>query len=202
MRAVHSVHAQELSWLTPELGSELARYAHAKVASTLGERVQPVKPPPVDRVVDGSFVTITLEGSLRGCMGYVGVKMPLIKVVERAALAAAFEDPRFPPLTRDEVSRCVFEVTVLGPLRELSSEELSQPEAHIKLGLHGLLVRSGGLSGLLLPQVALEYGWSVREFLSHTCVKAGLPPESWQRPSTKVYVFEGRWFSEAAEAKV
>lgn len=189
---------QELEWLTPQLGSELARYARARVAAALG---QPAKPPTisVERVVDGSFVTITLGGALRGCMGYVGVKMPLLKAVERSALAAAFEDPRFPPLTREELDHTVFEVTILGPLRELTRQQLAHPESHIELGVHGLLVRSQGQSGLLLPQVPLEYGWGVREFLAQTCVKAGLPGDCWLKPNTKVYVFEGRWFPETKQ---
>jgi len=200
--AINSVPQDDLSWLTPEVGAELARIARLKVASALGERY-PHQPKTIgqERMVDGSFVTITEDGRLRGCMGYVGVKLPSIKAVERAPLAAAFEDPRFPPLTRQELSSCVFEVTVLGPLRELSSQMLAQPEAHIILGVHGLLVRAAGLSGLLLPQVALEYGWTVQEFLSQTCVKAGLPEDCWRKPNTKVYLFEGKWFSETLEAK-
>lgn len=188
--------AKELSWLTRELGCELARYARSKVAAALGE--PPVGAAPAEnRVVDGAFVTITLGGSLRGCMGYVGVKMPVLIAVEHAALAAAFEDPRFPPLTREELGASRFEVTVLGPLRELTRQQLEKPEENIVLGLHGLLVRSHGTSGLLLPQVALEYRWDTREFLSQTCVKAGLPRDCWLKPQTRVYVFEGKWFSEA-----
>ncbi len=178
------------------MGVELARYAKRRVASALGQRIGTTSIMAEGRSVDGAFVTITIEDNLRGCMGYVGVRQPLLKAVERAAMAAAFEDPRFPPLTPDELPSSVFEVTLLGPLRPLASKAPQELAASIKLGVHGLLVKRKGFSGLLLPQVALEYGWGASEFLSQTCLKAGLPEDCWCKPDTEVYLFEGKWFAE------
>jgi Uncharacterized conserved protein len=115
------VLSEDLSWVSRELGIELARYAKRKVASALGQRVDAAPIIVEGRSVDGAFVTITIENNLRGCMGYVGVRQPLLKAVGRAAMAAAFEDPRFPPLTSGELPLSVFEVTLLGPLRPLAS---------------------------------------------------------------------------------
>jgi AmmeMemoRadiSam system protein A len=191
------VLSEDLSWVSRELGVELARYAKRKVASALGQRVDATPIIVEGRSVDGAFVTITIENNLRGCMGYVGVRQPLLKAVERAAMAAAFEDPRFPPLTSGELPLSVFEVTLLGPLRPLASRAPQELAASIQLGVHGLLVRRMGFSGLLLPQVAVEYGWGASEFLSQTCLKAGLPEDCWCQPDTEVYLFEGKWFSES-----
>lgn len=188
--------SEDLSWVSRELGVELARYAKRRVASALGQRIGTTSIMAEGRSVDGAFVTITIEDNLRGCMGYVGVRQPLLKAVERAAMAAAFEDPRFPPLTPDELPSSVFEVTLLGPLRPLASKAPQELAASIKLGVHGLLVKRKGFSGLLLPQVALEYGWGASEFLSQTCLKAGLPEDCWCKPDTEVYLFEGKWFAE------
>ncbi|MEM0271347.1 MAG: AmmeMemoRadiSam system protein A [Thermoprotei archaeon] len=188
--------AEDLFWVNRELGVALARYARVKVAHALGELVG--SPPTIveRRSVDGAFVTITLGQQLRGCMGYVGLSQPLLKAVERAAMAAAFDDPRFPPLTQRDFRSSVFEVTILGRLRPLESREPQNLQRSLKLGLHGLLVRRKGLSGLLLPQVAIEYGWGPQEFLSQTCLKAGLPADCWRQPETEVYFFEGKWYSE------
>ncbi len=179
------------------MGVELARYAKRRVASALGQRVDATPIFVEGRSVDGAFVTITIENNLRGCMGYVGVRQPLLKAVGRAAMAAAFEDPRFPPLTSGELPLSVFEVTLLGPLRPLASKAPQELVASIQLGVHGLLVRRMGFSGLLLPQVAIEYGWGAPEFLSQTCLKGGLPEDCWCQPDTEVYLFEGKWFSES-----
>jgi AmmeMemoRadiSam system protein A len=191
------VLSDDLSWVSPELGVELARYAKMRVASTLGERVDTTQIAGVSRSVHGAFVTIMLGHELRGCMGYVGHPQPLLDAVGKAALAAAFEDPRFPPLTRRELGQCSFEVTLLGPLREIVVREPSEVDSKVRIGVDGVLVRGHGLSGLLLPQVALQYGWAAAEFVSQACLKAGLPADSWMKRGTRVYLFEGRWFSES-----
>lgn len=147
-----------------------------------------------------AFVTITTFHSyehreLRGCIGHVTPIKPLIDSVIEVAIEAAFRDPRFPPLTRQELGRVTFEVTVLGPLEKLPKE----PALRIRsftIGLHGLVARKGYLQGLLLPDVPLEYLWDEETFLAETCVKAGLPPSCWLDPSVEFFRFEGRAWRE------
>jgi AmmeMemoRadiSam system protein A len=106
------------------------------------------------------------------------------------ALSSAFEDPRFPPLARDELARITIEVSVLSPFR------LTRDPAEIRVGTHGILVRRAGRSGLLLPQVATEQGWEREEFLAHTCRKAGLPDDAWREPDTAIEIFSAIVFGE------
>lgn len=136
----------------------------------------------------GAFVTINKEGNLRGCIGQIRGRQPLYKTIAEMAQAAAFDDPRFPALTEDEFDELEFEISVLSPLTRV--KDFSE----IEVGKHGLLVKLDMHSGLLLPQVASEYGWSVREFLEQTCLKAGLPKESYKDKFAEVYVFEAQVF--------
>lgn len=133
----------------------------------------------------GIFVTIKVHGQLRGCIGRMSSNQPLIETVKDMALAAGFEDPRFPPLSHNELPLLDIEITILGPLEPLSSPD------NFTLGIHGLFIASHGRSGVLLPQVAVEYGWNKTEFLQHVCLKAGLQPEIWKSPDTNLYRFEG-----------
>lgn len=144
----------------------------------------------------GVFVTITDSGGLRGCIGYAEPVMPLHEALRLAAVAAATEDPRFDPLRPEDLDAVRFEVTVLD---EPALIRAGTPQEYISAiipGRDGLIVRRGGASGLLLPQVAAEYGWSAREFLENTCRKAGLDPDSWMQVGTDVYRFGGRVFAE------
>ncbi|MCD6293117.1 MAG: AmmeMemoRadiSam system protein A [Deltaproteobacteria bacterium] len=136
----------------------------------------------------GAFVTLKKGGDLRGCIGYIEAFKPLYQTIREMASAAAFNDPRFSELTSREWPEIEIELSVLTPLREIDDPDI------IEVGKHGLLIRHGNASGLLLPQVAVEYGWSRDEFLAHTCHKAGLAPDCWRRSGTKIYIFSADIF--------
>ena len=138
----------------------------------------------------GAFVTLTLHGQLRGCIGFVIAERPLLETVREAARAAAFQDPRFSPLRGAELEEIHLEISVLSEPRRVHDV------GEIRLGEHGLIVRRGFRSGLLLPQVATEYGWDRETFLSHTCAKAGLPRDSWRDPDTEIELFGAEVFGE------
>jgi AmmeMemoRadiSam system protein A len=139
--------------------------------------------------VAGAFVTLHTKGRLRGCVGQLAANDPLISVVAYCAMAAALEDPRFSPMTRDELSGFEIEISVLSPLFEISHEQ-------IEAGKHGLMVSCGGRRGVLLPQVAAEHGWSALQLLEATCEKSGLEREAWKQPETRVQAFTAEVFSE------
>jgi uncharacterized protein len=136
----------------------------------------------------GAFVTLTCAGDLRGCVGQVEPHR-LADVVVHCAGAAALEDPRFPPVTAVELSRIHIELSVLGPLTPLSDP------SGVEIGRHGLVVTLAGHNGLLLPQVATEWGWTRDEFLRHTCLKAGLAADAW-RQGAQLFTFEAEIFGE------
>ncbi|NCC25356.1 MAG: AmmeMemoRadiSam system protein A [Deltaproteobacteria bacterium] len=136
----------------------------------------------------GAFVTLKTRGNLRGCIGSVIGDHPLEDTIRRMAAAAAFEDPRFQPLEARELSDLEIEISVLGPL------ELVPDPNKVVPGRDGLLVSRHGRSGLLLPQVATEWGWDREQFLSHTCRKASLPAEAWKDPETQIYRFQAEVF--------
>lgn len=145
----------------------------------------------------GVFVTLNKYKQLRGCIGFPEPIFPLYEAVIKAAKAAAFSDPRFPPLEREELNEITVEVSILTVPRAI---EVRNPEEYlekIEIGKDGLLVRGTFSSGLLLPQVAIEYGWDPETFLSQTCVKAGLTPDSWKDFNVcRVYKFQCQVFSE------
>lgn len=145
----------------------------------------------------GVFVTLLKFPShdLRGCIGFPYPMLPLGKAVLEAAKAAAFCDPRFPPLCKDELDKVMIEVSVLTKPEEIKcrKEDLSK---NVKIGEDGLIVNFNGMSGLLLPQVPVEWKWSSEEFIKQTCVKAGLGPETWKNPSCKFYKFQAQIFAE------
>ena len=137
----------------------------------------------------GVFVTLKKRGELRGCIGFIEAVAPLGQAVVRAAVYAATEDPRFPPVAADEVAGLEFEISVLTPPREVPGPEL------IRVGRHGLIVTRGGQKGVLLPQVPVENGWDRETFLEQGCLKAGLPPDAWKK-GAKLEVFEAVVFHE------
>ncbi|MEA2053784.1 MAG: TIGR00296 family protein [Candidatus Thermoplasmatota archaeon] len=145
----------------------------------------------------GAFVTInTYPGKmLRGCVGIPGPVMPLEDAIKEAAVSAT-HDPRFPQLEEKELDSIVVEVTILTPPEIIAVDDASEYPKHIKIRRDGLIAERGIWRGLLLPQVPVEYGWSAEEFLAHTCMKAGLPPDAWQDETTKIYKFGGEVFSE------
>jgi AmmeMemoRadiSam system protein A len=131
----------------------------------------------------GVFVTLKKKGQLRGCIGYIQAFMPLEQAVAKMALAAAFDDPRFPPLKRNELKEISVEISILSPLKRISKLD------EIEVGKHGLYIMRGYSSGLLLPQVATEYDWDRLTFLEQTCCKAGLPCDAWKDEDSAVFVF-------------
>ena len=177
------------------------RAVNEKLAS--GKTISPPKETPKKLFEKcGVFVTIsTLRGGekeLRGCIGYPYPISPLVEVVIDSAINAATQDPRFEPLTLRELSKVIFEVSVLTPPEPV---EVKNPKAYlskIKVGEDGLIVEKGFYRGLLLPQVPIEWGWSEEEFLCQCCVKAGLPPDSWLTKDAKIYKFKAIIFEEEA----
>lgn len=137
----------------------------------------------------GAFVTLHKHGRLRGCIGYIQGIRPLYQAVIDMAEAAAFDDPRFPPVTPEELPELNLEISVLSPLKEVKKL------AEIEIGKHGLYLTLGAFSGLLLPQVATENGWDRETFLEQTCLKAGLPPEAYKDKEAKLYLFSAEVFS-------
>lgn len=136
----------------------------------------------------GAFVTLTMAGELRGCIGYPLPVKPLDEAVVEMAIAAATQDPRFEPLAANELNNIKIEISVLG------LPEPSDPD-HVEVGRHGIIVSKGRSKGLLLPQVPVEQGWDRETFLRHGCLKAGLPPDEWKR-GAEIEVFTAQVFSE------
>jgi uncharacterized protein (TIGR00296 family) len=143
----------------------------------------------------GIFVTLNLQDDLRGCIGFP-VPRRLDKALVDASIAAATQDPRFSPVESSELDKITFEVTILTPPVEITLDDPLQLPSKIKVGRDGLIVKQGYYSGLLLPQVPVEYSWSETEFLDHTCQKAGLPSNCWKDKETKIFSFEGIVFKE------
>lgn len=150
----------------------------------------PVRPAPMDLPeASGVFVTIKRRGELRGCLGTLETGR-LETDVARCAADSASADPRFPPVGGDELPELHLELSVLGPL-----ERIEPSPGAFTIGVHGLVVEQGHRRGLLLPQVATEWAWTPEQFLRQTCVKAGLPPDAWQRGAT-VYRFDAEVFGD------
>ncbi len=136
----------------------------------------------------GAFVTIKNSGNLRGCIGYVRGYLPLHETVKEMAIQAAFNDPRFEPVTKDEWKDIDFEISVLTPMKKIKDID------EIVVGVHGLYIEKGVHSGLLLPQVATEQKWDRMEFLEYTCYKAGLPKDAWKSKDTDIFIFSADVF--------
>ena len=137
----------------------------------------------------GAFVTLTRHGHLRGCIGQVRPADPLVRVVVRCAISAATEDPRFAPVSAEEVSQLEIELSLLSPPAPVRFED-------IEIGRHGLIATQQGKTGLLLPQVADEHNWPVERFLEETCLKAGLDAYAWKQPETRIEAFTAEVFSD------
>ncbi len=146
----------------------------------------------------GAFVSLHIlhgfEPRLRGCIGHITSDLPLYDTVREAAFAAAFRDPRFPPLTKDEIADVVIEISVLSALERITDTR------SIEAGRHGILIEHGRHSGLLLPQVALSHRWDRTTFLEQTCRKAGLDPDAWRSPDTVIRIFTAEVFDESSAA--
>jgi AmmeMemoRadiSam system protein B/AmmeMemoRadiSam system protein A len=138
----------------------------------------------------GGFVTLKKNGRLRGCIGYIEAVKPLFETVTEMAYSAAFNDYRFEPVDRDEVDELAIEISVLSPVRVIDDP------SEIIVGRHGIILSAVGKRGLLLPQVAVEYGWDRDTFLDQTCIKAGLPKGAWRKSMTTIEIFSAEIFSE------
>lgn len=160
-------------------------------ASVNGESIPEFKPI-TERLKEprGLFVTLTKNGMLRGCIGYIQAIKPIYAAVSEMAVSAALKDPRFPPVSSKEVSQLSIEISVLTPL-----EKIDNPEV-ISVGRDGIFIKKGLYSGLLLPQVATEYGWDREKFIEETCHKAGLPSNAYKDPETEIFIFQALIFNE------
>ena len=167
----------------------LLRVAGESIVSALESQELSLEPPSAHLAEPhGVFTTLHIHGKLRGCVGYVRPTAAVYRAVAETARAAAFADNRFPPVTREEVSLLEIELSIL------SLPQAIQPEA-IVVGRHGLFISQHGRRGLLLPQVAVEHRWDRETFLEQTCLKAGLPPDAWQKGASieafRAEVFRG-----------
>jgi uncharacterized protein len=144
----------------------------------------------------GVFVTLNKKENLRGCIGFPTPVKKLYQSLVDASIASAIEDPRFPPVKYEELNEISFEVTILTPPKEVKVTNPLEYINKIKVGRDGLIVKWEFGSGLLLPQVPVEYGWNEEEFLNHTCEKAGAPFDCWKSKSTIILQFEGIVFKE------
>ncbi len=176
--------------LSTEEKEALGKLACLAIDSTLAGKN--IEIPPADRGVLhdhlGSFVTININGRLRGCIGTMIGQEPLYINVARMAHAAAFQDSRFQPLSQEEWNTADLSISVLGPLTPCP--DIKQ----IQIGQHGLLLRLGNKSGVFLPKVPVEQGWDLNAYLVNLCHKAGIPPNSFDNPDAELYWYEALVF--------
>lgn len=176
--------------LSDEEKKELHRIARTVIENRTRKNPLPKYVPATEKLKEnrGAFVCLYKKGMLRGCIGSLEADEPLHKTIEDMAQAAAFRDPRFAPVREEELPHLDLEISVLTPLQEINDPQ------EVQVGLHGILVRKGMWSGLLLPQVATERNWDRITFLRETCRKAGLPLDAWKDKETKIYVFSADVF--------
>jgi AmmeMemoRadiSam system protein A len=169
----------------------LLKLARESITAWLEGRPLPSAQPTEPALLEhrGAFVTLKIDHRLRGCIGHVVGVSPLWLAVRDNAVAAAFRDPRFEPLTRDELPVIHIEISALTPMMPGSGDD-------IVVGRDGILIERGASRGLLLPQVAVEYGWDAQTFLDATCRKAGLGGGSWRDPDTHISTFSAEVFGE------
>ncbi len=171
---------------------ELLKYARAVIEAKLyNDEPKFILPnDPAYEEKAGAFVTLHKNGDLRGCIGYIKAYKTIRETIHDMAIATAFKDPRFAPLQREELPYINIEISLLSPLKEIKSIE------EIVVGKHGLYVENGFYSGLLLPQVATEWGWDKITFLNEVCHKAMMPSNCWKSKGTKIHIFTAEIFSE------
>jgi len=176
--------------LTEDEKKLLRRIALESIKSYFGENDTWDEPSlsPVLKESRGAFVTLHKDGKLRGCIGNIIAHAPLAATIKMMAKAAAFEDSRFPPLSADELDVIDLEISVLTPLKLIESIN------EINIGTHGLYIKRGYHSGVLLPQVATEYGWNKNIFLEQTCIKAGISKNAWKDKETDIYIYSAEIF--------
>jgi AmmeMemoRadiSam system protein A len=174
---------------SPEERKLLLEAAHEAILSALERREMPVEAPS-DHLAEarGAFTTLYHDGKLRGCVGYPIAAFPLFQTVIETARSAAFEDPRFPPVTMEEGPHLAVSLSVLSTLNAIAAEQ-------VEVGTHGLVITLGSRRGLLLPQVPVEHGWDRVTFLEQTCRKAGLPADAW-RTGASIEAFTAEVFGD------
>jgi uncharacterized protein (TIGR00296 family) len=185
--------------LTAEEGNFLVNLARRAIVTYLFDRKVIEIPEEADSKLKdnmGVFVTLNRGKELRGCIGYPEPVMPLLNAVIDAAISAATRDPRFNPLTTNELDEINVELSVLTKPLLIEVDNPSEYLQKVKLGHDGLIVEMGPYRGLLLPQVATEWGWNVEEFLKNTCMKAGLGSDCWLKNEVKIYKFSSQIFDE------
>jgi len=182
--------------LTDEAGRFLVQLARQSISTFLDAGKNPPVPsntPDGLHQKCGVFVTLNVlrgeEKALRGCIGYPEPRLPLVEATVLSAINSATGDPRFPPLTTEELERVVIEVSVLTPPVLITVKTPKEYVAQVEVGKDGLIVERGVFKGLLLPQVPVEWEWNAEEFLTHCCMKAGLSPDAWLIEGTKIYKF-------------
>jgi hypothetical protein len=173
---------------------ELLRIARATLREFLATGYMPPGAPHRKSLLlpMGAFVSVYVDGELRGCMGRVDADTPLYLAVEQLAVAAASRDPRFEAVRMEELKQARLEVSVLSPVTPIAHDD-------IEIGRHGLVVTRGPRRGLLLPQVAVKHGFNREQFLDETCAKAGLPAGAWQEAGTTVQAFTAEVFTESQD---
>jgi uncharacterized protein len=187
----HTANPPETCEYSPAERELLLKLAHDSIQAALEGRELDLTPP-TEHLAEprGAFTTLHLEGRLRGCIGYIVPTDSVYRTVADTARAAAFEDPRFDPVTLSEAPTLKVEISVLSLLRPIRPDE-------IVLGRHGLVVIQENHRGLLLPQVAIEWEWDCETFLAQTCIKAGLPADAWQH-GAELQGFTAEVFGEGA----
>lgn len=169
----------------------LLKLARQTLNNLLKGHSAPSSDPPEEmlRAPGAAFVTLRKGGKLRGCIGFTEAVDPLWRTVREATVRAASADPRFEPLRDGELDDVIVEISVLSPMARTEPDQ-------VKMGTHGLCIQAEGRTGLLLPQVALEWGWDRERFLRAVCEKAGLSPDHWGRPDVELYTFTAQVFCE------
>jgi AmmeMemoRadiSam system protein A len=172
---------------------ELLTLARKSVEQAVGEKQQYEPGPSSSEALNqdrGAFVTLLESGELRGCIGYTSATKPLYLTVRDTATLAALRDPRFRPVSAQELPRLQYEISVLSPLRRVVDVQ------QIKVGQDGLLMKNDQYEGLLLPQVPVEQKWDRQKFLEETCAKAGMRATCWQNADTDIFMFTAVVFGE------
>jgi uncharacterized protein (TIGR00296 family) len=190
---------EENTMYTHEDGRFAVRTARSIIeAAVNGTDYEVTDYPEIFQRKSGIFVTINTfpKHNLRGCIGYPEPTFPLIEALKKAARSAAMEDPRFPSVRKEELDDLVIEASLLTPPELIKVKKPKHYVKEVEIGQDGLIVEKGFRRGLLLPQVPVEWKWKADEFLSHTCMKAGLLPDSWLDEDVKIFKFTATIFSE------
>jgi hypothetical protein len=184
--------------LTLEEGELLVKLARRTIETYLDKVEKPAAPKVPEKLHErrGVFVTLTKNDELRGCIGHPLPTLPLVDAVIDATISSATRDPRFPSVTKEELPAVKVEVSVLTSPEVIEVENPRGYLKKIKIGKHGLVIERGMNKGLLLPQVPVEWKWDVGDFLSHTCMKAGLMPDCWLQKDVKISRFSAQVFTE------